>query len=234
MSKPLPGGLIAEVRARLVVQANPANAEAMQRYMKSTMPYYGLKSDALRAAVRPLLQALPITDRGEWTASVRELWDAATHREERYAALTLAGLPKFRKFRDAEALELWRHLITTGAWWDLVDNTANLVGESLLADSADVRPVVWGWASESDLWLRRVSIISQLKAKDRTDLELLTHAITTNLEGSEFGSVFWIRKAIGWALRQHARTDADWVRAFVAEHEPRLSGLSRREALKHL
>ena len=90
------------------------------------------------------------------------------------------------------------------------------------------------WAVDDDLWLRRTAILAQLKRKDGTDLDLLRLALEQNLEDSLHGREFFIRKALGWALREHAKTDPDWVRAFVAEHEDRLSGLTRREALKHL
>ena len=69
-----------------------------------------------------------------------------------------------------------------------------------------------------------------MAAKDRTDVPLLAMAVEANLDDRDF----FLRKAIGWALRQHARTDPDWVRAFVEVHDDQLSGLSRREALKHL
>ena len=85
------------------------------------------------------------------------------------------------------------------------------------------------WARAPDRWLRRTAVICQLGAKDGTDLELLTEAIEANLDDGDF----FLRKGIGWALRQHARTDPDWVRSFVAAH-PALSPLSRKEALKHL
>jgi 3-methyladenine DNA glycosylase AlkD len=78
--------------------------------------------------------------------------------------------------------------------------------------------------------LRRTSVICQLGARERTDLDLLTEAVEANLDDRSF----WLRKAIGWALRQYARTDPDWVRDRVAEWDGRLSGLSRREALRHL
>ena len=84
------------------------------------------------------------------------------------------------------------------------------------------------------MWLRRTAVLCQLHRKDQVDVDLLRHALEANLEDSRHGREFFVRKAVGWALRQHARADPDWVRAFVAEHEDRLSGLSRREALKHL
>ena len=87
-----------------------------------------------------------------------------------------------------------------------------------------------GWAADDDLWLRRTAILSQLTFEEQTDVALLRDAIEPNLADPSF----WIRKAIGWALRQHARTDPDWVGAAVDEYGERLSGLSRREALKHL
>jgi 3-methyladenine DNA glycosylase AlkD len=90
------------------------------------------------------------------------------------------------------------------------------------------------WSLDDDLWVRRTAILCQLQRKDQTDVDLLRSALEANLEGSDFGSQFFIRKAVGWALRQHARTDPGWVRAFVADHEDRLSALSTREALKHL
>lgn len=123
-----------------------------------------------------------------------------------------------------------RHWIVTGAWWDHVDEIASrLVGPALRADPASVTPVLRTWTRAPDRWLRRTTVICQLGARDRTDLALLTEAIETNLDDGDF----FLRKGIGWALRQYARTDPEWVRTFVAAH-PALSPLSRKEALKHL
>ena len=162
---------------------------------------------------------------------MRELWDTASHREERYAAIALTGQRAYRPWQDRASLPLYAHLVTTGAWWDLVDVIASdRVGPILLGDPESVAPLVREWAVGPDLWLRRTAILSQLKAKDRTDTALLHDCIEPNVGDSSF----WIRKAIGWALRAHARTDPDWVRTEVARYGDRLSGLSRREALKHL
>ena len=93
---------------------------------------------------------------------------------------------------------------------------------------AIVRPVVRRWARDTDRWRRRAAVICQIGAKDGTDTALLAEAIEANLADPDF----FLRKGIGWALRQHARLDPDWVRTFAATHD--LSPLSRREALKHL
>ncbi len=229
--------LVGAVRAALTGAGDPARAAAQQAYMKSEMPYRGITSPELRVLLRPILRDpdLAPTTRGQWESAVRSLWDEATHREERYAAIALTGHRAARSWQDVEALELYRHLVVTGAWWDLVDSVAaDRVGPILLSHRAAATPVLRSWAVSDDLWLRRTAILAQLKHRGDTDFALLTHAIDHNLEGTAHGREFFVRKAVGWALRQHARTDPEWVQAFVAERGDRLSGLSRREALKHL
>jgi 3-methyladenine DNA glycosylase AlkD len=221
------------VRTALAGAGDPLRAASQQAYMKSSMPYRGLTSPELKALLRPILAdpAYRIESRGDWEGAVRELWDGATHREERYAATALTGHRAYRGWQDPDVVPLYRHLVVTGAWWDHVDEVAtNRIGPILLSHKAELTPLVEQWIEHEDLWLRRTSIICQLTFKERTDLGLLRAAIEANLEDPSF----WIRTAIGWSLRQYARTDPDWVRATVAEYGERLSGLSRREALKHL
>ena len=225
--------VVSAIRAALAAAGDPDRAAAQQAYMKSSMPYRGITAPELKALLRPIL-ADPdhwIGERGEWERAVRDLWDGATHREERYAATALTGQRAYRGWQDPDTLPLYENLLVTGACWDHVDEVAsNRIGPILLSHKEEVTPRVEQWIEHEDLWLRRTSIICQLTFKERTDLGLLRAAIEPNLEEPSF----WIRKAIGWALRQYARTDPDWVRATVAEYDGRLSGLSRREALKHL
>jgi 3-methyladenine DNA glycosylase AlkD len=215
--------------------ADPERAPQMQAYMKSALPYRGVSSGPLRALLTGLYDAHPLPDRAAWERAVHELWDEAGYREERYAAMALTSHRLYRPFQDPGTLPLYRHLIVTGAWWDYVDSLASRSVAGILVDHPDdVTPLMREWSVEDDLWLRRSAILCQLHRKLETDLDLLRDAVEANLEGSRFGSEFFIRKAIGWALRQHARVDPRWVRELVAEHQDRLSGLSRREALKHL
>ena len=140
-----------------------------------------------------------------------------------------------RGWQDPDVLELYRHLVVTGAWWDLVDEIATqLVGPVLQAFRESVTPVIDRWAVEEDLWLRRTAILAQLKHRGDTDIALLERAVAANLEGSRFGGEFFVRKAIGWALREHAKTDPAWVLALLDRYADRVSPLSRREATKHL
>ena len=230
-------GLVDAIRAALAGAGDPVRAAGQQAYMKSSMPYRGLTSPELRVLLRPLLAdpALAPASRAAWEADVRALWDGATYREERYAALALTGLRVARPWQDPSALGLYRYLVETGAWWDHVDVVAaDRVGPILLRHREIVTPVMRAYAGDDHLWVRRTAILAQLKHREETDLDLLTDVIDANLEGSPFGREFFVRKAIGWALRQHARTDPGWVRAFVDARGDHLSGLSRREALKHL
>ncbi|OBB58946.1 MULTISPECIES: DNA alkylation repair protein [Mycolicibacterium] len=223
--------LIDSVRRELAAAADPDRAPAMQAYMKSPMPYYGIRLPDVRRLCGPVFDAHPLGSETSFEDAVERMFVEATHREERYAAIQLARHRRYRPFQTPDRIPLYRRLIIAGDWWDTVDEIAgNLIGPILVSHPAEVRPIVLGWATDHNLWLRRTAIISQLSAKERTDLELLTCAIDANAGDTEF----FIRKAIGWALRQYARTDPTWVLRFVAAREDRLSGLSKREARKHL
>lgn len=240
--------LTSELRRRFVAAGDPERALGQQAYMKSALPFHGVANPEMRAICKQVFDGYAFDDAGRWRADVMAIWRAATHREERYAALQLAADPRARPLQglprtarakvpdDAEAdvraaMALYETLIVEGAWWDLVDEIAtHRVCPLLLAHATLVRPIVRAWADDRDVWLRRAAIISQLGAKTRTDLTLLTEAIELAVDDPSF----WLRKAIGWALREYAKTDPEWVRLHVAELGNRLSGLSRREALKHL
>jgi 3-methyladenine DNA glycosylase AlkD len=219
------------VRDALEAAGDPQRAVQQQAYMKSEMPYRGVTAPALKRLLRPILIDFAPAARADWEATVLELWNHAEFREERYAATALVRHRSATAWRDADSLPLARHLIVTGAWWDHVDElAAHLVGEALRADRAAVTPVLIEWATHDELWLRRTAVMCQVGARDETDRDLLRFAIEANLDDR----TFWLRKAIGWALRDLAHTDPEWVRAEVSRLGERLSGLSRREALKHI
>lgn len=223
--------LVRTIRAALSTAGDPERAVQQQRYMRSSLPYHGVPMPQVRRIARSAAAERPPADRPSWEATLRTLWDSAEHREERYAALTIARMPRARAWRDAAFLDLCEHLVVTGAWWDLVDETAqHLVGDVLLRHRDAVTWRVREWAAADVVWLRRTAVICQLRHGADTDLALLRHAIEANVDDPSF----WLRKAIGWALRQHARTDPDWVRHELARLGDRLSPLSRREAGKHL
>jgi 3-methyladenine DNA glycosylase AlkD len=220
--------LIATIRRGLRELADPARAQGMAAYMKCAMPCLGVRLPQVRALVRTAARSRPPNSTARLRDTVRRIWRAADYRDERYAATELLNVPAARTLRAPSLITLYEELIVSGAWWDHVDEVSHRVGELLLDFPAEVEPVARGWQRSDDLWLRRASIICQISARNRTDLVLLTDAIEANAADRDF----FLRKAIGWALRSYAYTDPDWVRAFVATHD--LSPLSVREAMKHL
>jgi 3-methyladenine DNA glycosylase AlkD len=220
------------VRAELARAADPERAAGMQAYMKSAMPYYGVASPEQKRIYKSVFGANPLDGFEEWRDAVLTLWRGARHREERYAAIALAGARAYRCHQRPEMLAVYEEMIEAGAWWDYVDPVAiHLVGAQLLRrHPAGIKPAMLAWSTDAKLWKRRASIICQVGLKRETDLDLLYACIEPNLDDRDF----FVRKAIGWALRQHAWTDPDEVRRYVAANASRLSGLSRREALKNL
>jgi 3-methyladenine DNA glycosylase AlkD len=220
--------LLGAVRALLVERADPVRAAGARSYMKSELPFLGVTVPEVRRLAFAAAAAHPFASRGQLRSTVLELWRTATVREERYAAIDLTGLRMAAG--DELMLPVYEEIIRTGAWWDFVDAVASRLCALLQVHPAMVTSVLLAWSTDPDFWIRRASILSQLKAKTSTDQELLRAVLGANLNDPEF----FIRKAIGWALREYAKTDPEWVRGFVAEHSMRMSPLSRREALRHL
>ena len=215
----------AEVRARLRAVAVPERAAGQQAYMKSAMPYLGVTVPDARRAARDVARADGLGDTASAVSLARELWDGAGYREERYAAQALLALRGVDG--DRGILPTIEHMVRTGRWWDFTDELAHRF-PPLLKRWEGTADLLRTWSTDEDMWMRRVAIIAQLGRKDAVDRDLLADVIEPNLGDPEF----FIRKAIGWALRDVARVDPAWVGAYAASHE--LSPLSRREALKHL
>ena len=223
--------LVRDLRESLAAAGDPGRAEQQRRYLKSSLEMYGVGVPRTRRIAQATAASHPSLwrDAAGWEAALRRVWDTAAHREERFAVLAIIRSRHSAPHADRiESLVLYEHLLRTGQWWDLVDEASHAVGLVVRAHPAAAARMR-AWATDADLWVRRSSIICQLQHKERTDLPLLGDVIEANQDDGEF----FIRKAIGWALRDYARTDGAWVRAFVEGH-PRLSPLSRREALKHL
>src|SRR3569623_87571 len=129
-----------------------------------------------------------------------------------------------------DALAMYEEMVVTGAWWDHVDSISPRLLAILRAERGAMTRAMLEWAKGANMWKRRSAIICQLGAKAETDLALLEAAIAPSLGSREF----FLRKAIGWALRQYARTNPAWVARYVAARDAELSPLSKREALKHI
>jgi len=224
-------GLVAAIRGELERLADPKRAPQMQDYLKSELPCRGVTVPLQRELVARAAAEFPLASYEDWRDTVLELWRGAGYREELSCAVHLTGQRAHRAYRTLAALPLYEELVVTGAWWDLVDDVAtHRLGPLLLAFPEQMRAEMLAWSRDRSLWKRRSSIICQMTLKKKTDLELLYACIEPNLSDGDF----FIRKAIGWALRGLAHTDPDEVVRYVRENESRLSPLSRREALKNV
>ncbi len=220
--------LAAFVAERLAEAADPEKAGSMAAYMKTDTPFYGAQKAGRVPILRAAVEGFPPSNREDYRTAVLALW-AQPHREEKYLAIGYAR--SFPRFVTLSSIPLYRRLIIEGAWWDLVDEVAiHLVGTVLLHQREPMTPKVEAWIDDRDLWLRRTSILAQIGHKGAADADLLFEACERRMHETEF----FIRKAIGWALRDYAKTDPDAVAAFATDHRGELSGLSYREATKHL
>jgi len=199
--------------------------------MKSEMPYRGVQTPQRRQAAKGVFAAHPLDSFEAWRDTVLALWRGARYREERYSAIDLIGYPKYRGFRNLESLPLYEEIIVSGAWWDYVDAIATQqLGEALRHHPAAMAPLLREWAVSENLWKRRAAILAQLSFRGDTDRKLLYDCIRPSLGSAEF----FLRKGIGWALREYAKTDPQEVIRFVRRQEGQLSALTKREALRHV
>ena len=204
----------------------------MQRYMKSAMPYYGIAGPTQKRLWREVFAAHPFDSCDGMRSAALDLWRNARYREERYAAIALTDLRRYDHCQTLEAVPMYEEMIVTGAWWDYVDWIAShQLGAILRHEPKRMTSLMRRWAKATDSsWKRRAAMLCQLRFRHDTDVDLLYDCIEPNLSDRDF----FIRKAIGWALRQHAWTDAREVRRYVSANRDRLSPLSVREALKNI
>ena len=219
---------VAYVQSTLAEQTNPEKAKGMQAYMKTEMPFYGVQKPARSEILRHIKREFAPANREEYEDLVTAVWQLP-HREEKYLAQGIAAA--FRQFIVPDSLPIYERFIDEGAWWDFVDEAAtHMIRRLVLNYPNQTWPVVDTWIGDDNMWRRRAAIICQIGAKERTDTERLFAFCAARAHEREF----FMRKAIGWALREYAKTDPEAVAAFVNTHEEELSALSYREASKHI
>jgi 3-methyladenine DNA glycosylase AlkD len=207
---------------------NPKIAAPMSAYMKNHFPFHGITSQHRTELIKDLLSKENLPEHNDLPLICRQLWQLP-QREYTYAALTL--MTKFHKKLTPTDIPWLIDLVTQKSWWDSVDTLAGSVLSTLVNRLPDTLwPNFEPLISADNFWLNRTAIIVQLKMRDKTDTDFLTAAILPHMHNKEF----FLRKAIGWSLRQYARHNPQWVIDFVQQHQELLSGLSKREALKRL
>ena len=219
--------LTTDIIKSFTANANPEIAAGAKAYLRNQFEFVGLKTPLRRELKTAIFKLHAFNTENELIACAKELWELP-EREYQYVALELVA--KHKKLWTIEIITFFEYLITTKSWWDSVDTIFSLhLGPYFKLYPQQIVPITGRWnTTENNFWLQRCSIMFQKSYKKDTDTELLSKYILNCNKSKEF----FIQKAIGWSLREYAKTNPSWVKEFVENNT--LAPLSRREALKHL
>lgn len=204
--------------------ADPENAVAMSAYMRDKFPFLGIKTPERKKLAKGFLDAMDKRSI-DWSF-IDECWNQP-EREFQYVAISY--LEKRKQLLTPKDIPNLRDLAITKSWWDTIDGLDAIVGAIALS-YPEVNETILAWSRDDNFWLRRIAIDHQLQRKEKTNTELLAKILMNNFNQTEF----FINKAIGWALRAYSKTDPEWVRAFIAQHQSEMAPLSIREGSKYL
>lgn len=218
---------VTELYEQMKFHADETNAPAMSKYMKNHFPYLGIKSPLQKSICKEFIAEMGVPTYSDLEPVVKELWNLP-EREMQYCAIELVHRNK--KQWENSILALAEYMIITKSWWDTTDSiSSGIIGEYLIEKEAkEISKYAETLMSSGNMWLQRTSIIFQRKYKDKTDEKLLFALCLKMIDSKEF----FIRKGMGWALREYAYRQPEKVRSFVLAHP--FSPLTQREALKHI
>jgi 3-methyladenine DNA glycosylase AlkD len=217
---------LTKIKKIYVANADATIAKGAKAYLLNQFEFYGIKTPLRRKICKDFYKVNLIKDHNELSRLIKECF-AEPQRELHYFAIELLG--HYHKIWSKKTIPLIEWMVTHQSWWDSVDSINSFVISKFFKQFPDeIELTTSKWNQSSNKWLQRMSLLFQLTYKKKTNTTLLTKYI----EHCELDKEFFIQKAIGWALRAYAYTDAKWVIQFVKTH-PQLSNLSKREALKH-
>jgi 3-methyladenine DNA glycosylase AlkD len=220
--------LFKELQYQFSLRAETERAQQKQAYMKCAMPFWGLIKPEIDIITKTLLAQYMPKSNEEYRQTISYMFSQSTHREEWYATLNYARHHK--KYIVPENIDIYLDIVLKSQWWDIVDTVADhLVGKALFK-CPDRKSVLLQLIKHENMWMRRTAIIAQLKYKLSTDFELLGILIKETAHEKEF----FIKKAIGWALREYSKINQLWVRSFIDENKNLLQPLSIREGSKYI
>jgi 3-methyladenine DNA glycosylase AlkD len=215
---------IRKLRETYASRANAEYALQMKAYMRNQYDFFGLKAEKQRETNRIFLKEAGLPAITDLPLLIHQLWDQP-EREMQFFGMLL--LDKYKNKVDEDFIQVYEFMISTKSWWDTVDYiAANLVGAHFKHFPHLIPVYTEKWMKSGNLWLQRSALLFQLKYRNSTDTNLM-FSLIKQLSGEKD---FFIRKAIGWALRQYSKTDPEAVIFFVETHA--LSGLSQKEAMK--
>lgn len=213
------------ILTKLKSNANPQKAVEMKQYMRNRFEFLGVQTPTWRVLIKEFIKEEKKNKVIDWAF----IWECyrSEYREMHYVACDyLQAMSKWLEYDNI--LELY-DLASRHQWWDTIDRLDRIIGNIGLKDKR-VDAVMLNWSQSDNFWIRRLAIDHQIGRKDKTNVPLLKQIILNNLGSDEF----FINKAIGWSLREYAKTNPQWVKAFLDEHQHQLAPLSYREASKNL
>ncbi|MFH1050042.1 MAG: DNA alkylation repair protein [bacterium] len=207
-------------------KADSKNAVFMKKYMREQFDYFGMKSQIRSDLYKSFLKEYGLPPLENLNEYVRYLWEKS-ERDFQYTAMFI--VTRLFKKADENLIDLLEYMITNKSWWDTVDYiAARLVGDYFIKYPEQIIPVTEKWMASGNMWLQRSALLFQLKYKKNTDEKLLYNYIERLAEHKDF----FIRKAIGWALREYSKTNPKSVEKFIKSHT--LSPLSVKEGLRRI
>ncbi|MFI8241734.1 DNA alkylation repair protein [Streptomyces sp. NPDC085866] len=223
----LADAVLERLTATYAAAADPGRAAAMRAYMKDVAPFLGIPTPDRRTLSRTVLAGTPRPDEADCTAVALRCW-LLPEREYHYFAVDY--LRRHTARCTSAFLPVARYLVTTVSWWDTVDLLAAHVVGALVAADPGLTADMDAWIADDNLWVARTALLHQLRYKERTDTDRLFAYCLLQSGHPDF----FVRKAIGWCLREYAKTDAEAVRGFLARERSRFAPLTVREALKNI
>jgi 3-methyladenine DNA glycosylase AlkD len=227
MNSPTIHPMVEFLTAEMKKMGDAEKAPSMQAYMKTNQPFYGIQAGPRRKIFMQAKRQYPIKSKSEYFEIISELWNG-TYREDMYQALEVAEA--YKDYIDEESWDFFEGLVRTATNWDTLDWIAAKLISPLIICNRKFEKKLLAWSKDENMWVRRASILAHLRQKENTNTEFLAKIILSLSQEKEF----FIRKAIGWILREYAYTDPNWVANFVNANREKLSGLSIREALKNI
>lgn len=217
-----------DLEARLRAIGTPKRAIGEKAYLKSDLDFTGTLVSQTRAEVKRVAAELEL-DHDRLLELAAELWSKPVFERRLAAIMFLQRSPRLISAADLAFLE---RIARESRTWALLDYLAVDVLGRLVESNADgVSPVMDAWATDDDLWIRRASLLAELRPIRRgADLDRFLRRAEPMLEEREF----FIRKAIGWILRETGKRRPEVVAAWLAPRTHRASGVTMREAVKYL
>ncbi|HEV2916704.1 MAG TPA: DNA alkylation repair protein [Candidatus Babeliales bacterium] len=219
--------IITQLTNLFELHRNAEQAIQKSMYMKNKVSFFGIKQPLRVALQKPLFNSYPINTLDQLTDIIMQCWQQEK-REYHYTATDL--VLHYKNLWQPHIIDLIEFCIITHSWWDTVDDLAASGAGIVCKKFPELICVMDKWIESPNMWLRRSALLFQLKYKKDTDKEKLFIYCKKVMHEKEF----FIRKAIGWVLREYSKTNPSAVYQFLMEHDNALAGLSKREASKYL